>query len=74
VVSYCQALRGVAEITLSYLEVRACAIKRAHCPGNEERAARARERKNDTYQRRKILIYYCVFMIPIPIISILEIY
>jgi hypothetical protein len=24
------------------------------------------ERENDTYQPRNILIYYCIFMIPIP--------
>ena len=30
------------------------------------------ETKNDTYQQRNILIYYCVIMIPIPIILYLE--
>jgi len=36
--------------------------------------ARAAREKNDTYQRRNILIYYFVFMIPIPIISTPRIY
>jgi len=51
------------------------AIKRSHCSGNEEDKLEQRER-NTTYQRRNILIYLCVFMIPIPIpiISISRIY
>jgi hypothetical protein len=42
-------------------------IKRSHCSSNEEDNL-DKLRKNDTYQRRNILIYYCVFMKPIPII------
>jgi len=49
------------------------AIKRSHCSGNEEDKLEQLD-ENDTYQRRNILIYYCVFMIPIPIISIPRIY
>jgi hypothetical protein len=39
-----------------------------------DRQARTAREKTDTYQWRNILIYYCVFMIPIPIIPIPRIY
>ena len=47
-------------------------IKRWHCSDNEEE--KLEQLGDDTYQRRNILIYYCVFMIPIPIIYIPRIY
>ena len=39
-------------------------IKRSHCTGNEEDKLEQRE-KNDTDLRRNILMYYCVYLIPI---------
>jgi hypothetical protein len=65
IIAMCQGLKAEGS--------RALAIKRSHCSGNEEEAGE-RERKDNTYQRRNILIYYCVFMIPISIISIPRIY
>ena len=52
---------------------QAKAIKGSHCSGNEEDKLEQLG-KNNTYQRRNILIYYCVFMIPIPTISIPRMY
>jgi len=46
-------------------------MKRSHCSGNE-RDNRLEIQKTDTYQRRNILIYYCVIMIPTSIILYLE--
>jgi len=49
-------------------------MKRSHCSGNGKDRLEKLERKDDTYQRRNILIFYCVFMISIPIIFIPRIY
>jgi hypothetical protein len=49
------------------------AIKKITLPGNERDKLKQRE-TNDTYQRRNILIYYCVFMIPISIVFRSRIY
>jgi len=50
-------------------------IKRSHCSSKWKRHQTwERENKDKTYQRRNILIYYCVSMIPISIISIPRIY
>jgi hypothetical protein len=46
-------------------------IKRTYCSGAMMGASN-NERKNDTYQGSNILIYYCVFMIPIRITLYLE--
>jgi len=64
----------VAEITLSYLEVRATAIKEPwSVEGFEKYQERESEKTIPTSEERSL--YIIVFLlIPIPIISILEIY
>jgi len=47
-------------------------IERSHCPGNGRSTSSSEQ--SETYQRNKTFIYYCVFMIPIPIYKYISIY